>query len=90
MHGLRPVRRWLRSGMLERLFAVLREQDAAGGDANCFGLDSASAEVHPDGAGARKTNSPQSIGKSRGGWYAKIYMVSASGRQAMIFRLSCG
>ncbi len=29
-----------------------------------------------------ETNGPQSIGKSRGGWYAKIRMVSASGRQA--------
>ena len=76
--------------MLERLFASLRELHAPGGDANCFGLDSTSAEVHPAGTGARKTNGPQSIGKSRGGWNAKIHMVSASGRQAMIFRLSGG
>ena len=81
-------RRWSRSGVLERLFAALRDLHAPGGDAVCFGLDS--AEVHPDGAGARKTNGPQSIGKSRGGWYAKIRMVSASGRQAVIFRLSGG
>ena len=83
-------RRWSRSGMLERLFAALREPHAPGGDANCFGLDSTGAEVHPDGTGARKTNGPQSIGKLRGGWYAKIRMVSASDRQAMIFRLSGG
>ena len=83
-------RRWSRSGVLERLFAALREQEAVGEDADCFGLDSASVKVHPDGTGARKTNGPQSIGKSRGGWYAKIHMVSASGRQAMIFRLSGG
>ena len=83
-------RRWSRSGVLERLFAALREQEAVGEDAECFGLDSTSAEVHPDGAGARKTNGPQSIGKSRGGWYAKIHMVSTSGRHAMIFRLSGG
>ena len=83
-------RRWSRSGVLERLFAVLREQEAVGEDAECFGLDSTSAEVHPDGTGARKTNGPQSIGKSRGGWNTKIHMVSASDRQAMIFRLSGG
>ena len=82
--------RWSRSGVLERLFAALREQEAVGEDAECFGLDSISVKVHPDGTGARKTNGPQSIGKSRGGWYAKIHMVSASGRQAMIFRLSGG
>ena len=51
-------RRRSRSGVLERLFAALRDLHAPGGDANCFGLDSASAEVHPDGAGARKTNGP--------------------------------
>ena len=74
-------RRWSRSGVLERLFAALREQEAVGEDVDCFGLN---------GTGARKTNGPQSISKSRGGWYAKIHMVSASGRQAMIFRLSGG
>ena len=76
--------------MLDRLFAALQELHAPGGDTNCFGLDSTSAEVHPDGTGARKTNGPQSIGKSRGGWYAKIHMVSASDRRAVIFRLSGG
>ena len=83
-------RRWSRSGVLERLFAALQELHAPGGDVNCFGLDSTSVKVHPDGTGARKTNGPQSIGKSRGGWYAKIHMVSASDRQTMIFRLSGG
>ena len=74
--------------MLERLFAALREQEAVGEDADCFGLDCASAEVHPDGTVARKMNGPQCIGKSRGGWHAKIRMASASDRQTMIFRLS--
>ena len=83
-------RRWSRSGVLDRLFAALRELHAPGGDANCFGFDSTSVKVHPDGAGARKTNGLQSIGKSRGGWSTKIHMVSASDRHAMIFRLSGG
>ena len=74
----------------QRLFAALRVLHAAGEDADCFGLESTSAGVHPDGTGARKTNGPQGIGKSRGGWYAKIHMVSASDRQAVIFRLSGG
>ena len=82
-------RRWSRRGVLERLFAALRLH-APGEDTNCFGLDSACAEVHPDGTGARKTNGPQSIGNSRGGWHAKIHMVSASDRQPMIFCLSDG
>ena len=48
-------RRWWRSGVLERPFAALREQEAVGEDADCFGFDSTSAEVHPDGTRARKT-----------------------------------
>ena len=48
------------------------------GDGDCFSFDGTSAEAHPDGTGARKKNGPQSIGKSRGGWYAKIHMFSAS------------
>ena len=60
------------------------------GDADCFCLDSTGVKVHPDGTRARKTNGPQSIGKSRGGWCAKIHMVSTSDWEAMIFRLSGG
>ena len=85
--GLRPVPPLVAQ---RRARAAVRELHAPGGDAVCFGLDSTSAEVHPDGTGARKTNGPQSIGKSRGGWNTKIHMVSASGRQAVIFRLSGG
>ena len=59
--------RWSQSGVLERLFAALREQQVVGEDAECFGLDSTSVKAHPDGTGARKTSGPQSIGKSRGG-----------------------
>ena len=81
-------RRWSRGGVLKRLFAALREQQAVGEDTECFGLASTSVKVHPDGTGARKTSGSQSIGKSRGGWYAKIHIVSASDRHAMIFRLS--
>ena len=60
------------------------------GDADCFCLDSTGVKVHPDGTRARKTNGPQSIGKSRGGWCAKIHVVSTSDWEAMIFRLSGG
>jgi len=67
-------RRWSRSGMLEWLFAALREQEVVGEDAGCFDLDSTSTEVHPDGTGSQKTNGPQSIGKSRGGWNMETHM----------------
>ena len=64
--------------MLERLFAALREQEAVGEDADCFGIDSTSFQVHPDGTGARRKKGPQSVGRSRGGRDAKIHMVSAA------------
>ena len=59
-------------------------KEAVGEDADCFGLDSTSVKLHPDGTGL------YSIGKSRGGWNTKTHMVSASDRQADIFRLSGG
>ncbi len=43
-------RRWSRSGVLKRLFAALREQEA-----DCFGLDS---------TGARKTNEPLAMDRA--------------------------
>ena len=46
--------------------------------------------MHPDSTGARKTNEPQSISISRGGWNMKIHMVSASNLQAVISHLSGG
>jgi transposase len=39
---------------------------------------------------ALKKNSPQAIGKSRGGWTTKIHLVAASDRCAITFRLSPG
>ena len=83
-------RRWSQNGVLERLFAALQKQEVNGEEVVCFGLDSTSVKVHPDGTGARKASGPQSLGKSRGGWNTKIHMVSASDRHAMIFRLSGG
>ena len=74
-------RRWYRSGVLEHLFAELREWQVVGEDTECFGLGR---------TGARKTNGPQSFGNSRGGWNTKIHMVSANDRLGMIFRLSGG
>ena len=84
-----------------RSAGALREQEAVGEDAGCFHLDSTSTEVHPDGTGARKTNGPQSIGKSRGGWNTEIHMgVSHDSwlitigtlepcRQGCVFRRAC-
>ncbi len=37
-----------------------------------------------------KKNSPQAIGKSRGGWTTKIHLVAANARTAVTFALSPG
>ena len=74
-------RRWSQSGVLERLFAALWEQQAVDDGTECFGLDN---------TGAREKSGSQSIGKSRGGWNTKIHIVSASDRLAMVFRPSGG
>ena len=40
--------------------------------------------------GCAKKNGPQAIGKSRGGWNTKIYLVAANERMALTFALSPG
>ena len=90
IHGLLRSRRWSRNSVLDWHFAALRDLQADGGDVECFGLDSTSVKVHPDGTRARKATGPQSIGESRGGWNAKIHMISASDRLGVIFHLSGG
>ena len=70
------------------IYAWFRRWSRSGVLERRFG--SSSVQMHPDGIGARKKSGPQSIGKPRGGWNTKIHMVSASDRQAMIFRLSGG
>ena len=52
-------------------------------------MDSTSIKVRLEGTGALK-NGPQSIGKSSGGWTAKIPMLAAKERQAGKFALSPG
>ncbi len=40
--------------------------------------------------GSAKTNGPQSLGRSRGGWTTKIHMVAADARTALVCALSPG
>ena len=48
------MRRWARMGVLDRLFAALREMHLVDGGVEVLGLDSTSVKVHPDGTGAQK------------------------------------
>ena len=48
------LRHQAEAGVLARLLAALREQELTDKNLKCLGLDSTSAEVHPDGTGAKK------------------------------------
>src|SRR3990167_5247490 len=71
----------------QRLGTVAAGTDRAHPDRGCeTGFD------HRQGAsrwhGCLKKNGPQAIGKSRGGWTAKIHLVAADARPAITFALS--
>ena len=80
--------RWSRTGVLERVFQRLQSEQLI--DWDTVGLDSTAVKVHPDGCGAPKTQGPQAIGKSRGGWTTKIHMLAAGTQAAIAFCLSPG
>ena len=48
------VNRWSKRGVLQRLFAALRQDGLIPIGVESLGLDSASVKVHPDGCGALK------------------------------------
>ena len=51
------ARRMTGTGGGDRLFTSLRKQRAVGEGADCFGLDSASFKMHPEGAKVRRQGS---------------------------------
>ena len=83
------MNRWTKAGVLDRMFEELQRAQVVRIRIEAVSLDSTSIKVHPDGTGALK-KSPQSIGKSRGGWNTKIHMVAADARTAVTFCLSPG
>jgi len=48
------VNRWSKSGVLERLFLALQQEEIAAINVEILALDSTCAKVHPDGCGALK------------------------------------
>ena len=88
-------RRWSRSGVLVRLFAALREQEAVGKDADCFGLDSTSIKVHPDDTGherrtVRKASESRAAAGTRRPTWSRQQGVMESLRCPLDIRLICG
>ena len=84
------MNRWLKNGVLDRVFEHLQREQIVRVKLEAVSLDSTIVQVHPDGTGALKKNGPQAIGRSRGGWTTKIHMVAADARTAVTFSLSPG
>ena len=56
------LRRWAEMGVLDRLFAELRNLHLIDGGVEVLGLDSTSVKVHPDGTGAQKKTGRKASG----------------------------
>ena len=59
--------RWSKNGTISRIFEELQKLDIIDIRTDVLCIDSTSIKVHPDAAGARKSNGKQSIGRSKGG-----------------------
>jgi len=72
------VNRWAKSGVLERLFLALQEEEIAVINVEILALDSTCAKVHPDGCGALKKVESSPSGKREAGgtqsfmWYPQM------------------
>ena len=60
------MNRWAKSGVLDRVFAKLQQQQILAVKFDVLCLDSTSVKVHPDGTGALK-NSGSNLSASRAG-----------------------
>ena len=59
--------RWSKNGTIDKIFEELQKQNIIEIRTQIVCIDSTSVKVHPDAAGARKSNGEQSIGRSKGG-----------------------
>ena len=55
--------RWSKNGMIKRFFEKMQELNIIDVRTDTLCIDSTSIKVHPDAAGARKSNGEQSIGQ---------------------------
>ena len=80
------MNRWSQSGVLDRVFAALQEEQILRVNLEVVALDSTSVKVHPDGTGGTPKEALQAIGKSLGGWNTKVHLVAADDRRAVYLR----
>ena len=58
---------WSKNGTIKRIFEKMQELNIIDVRTDTLCIDSTRIKVHPDAAGARKSNGEQSIGRSKGG-----------------------
>lgn len=63
--------RWCKSGVIDRIFETLQEENIIEIRTEIICIDSTSIKVHPDAAGARKSSGEQSIGRVQKGAHNK-------------------
>ena len=59
--------RWSKNGTIDKIFEELQNKNIIEIRTEIICLDSTSIKVHPDAAGAEKSNGEQSIGRLKGG-----------------------
>ncbi len=59
--------RWSKNGTISKIFDEMQKLNIIDIRTDVLCIDSTSIKVHPDAAGARKSNGEQSIGRSKGG-----------------------
>ena len=58
--------RWSKNGTIQKIWEEMQNQGIIDTETNLLCLDSTNIKVHPDAAGAQKSNGKQSIGRSKG------------------------
>jgi transposase len=90
-HGVyKRFSRWVKAGIIDRLFRELHVQDVLSAESLALFLDSMTVKVHPDALRGIKKNGKQAIGRSKGGLTTKVHLIAANEKTAVEFILSEG
>lgn len=74
--------RWSKSGVLDRIFTALQQEDIIRIKVEAISLDSTAVKVHPDGTGAlKKTDNSPSASQGQDGQQRFIWLPQMLGQQ---------
>jgi hypothetical protein len=88
-NSIQEIQSLVENGVMRRIFATLQAEEIIAVHVDVLALDSTSCKVHPDGHGALNLGK-QAIGKSKGGWNAKLHVVSSDDMVIVEMHLSGG